>query len=736
MIGLASLCPAQNLTVSGTVSELNSEGEPIPVFGANVFWAGTTYGTSTGDDGQFQLTRIATTNQLVVSFVGFANDTLTVTGDSFVEVLLQSSVALDEVEITYRRKSTEISFSDPLKIEQIGEKELLKAACCNLSESFETSPSVDISFSDAVTGTRQINMLGLAGPNVQITRENMPNIRGLSSLYGMTYVPGTWVESIQLNKGTGSVVNGFESIAGQINVELRKPESAEKAYLNLYLSEAGRIEANVNLAHKFGDGKWSTALLLHGKDNAQKHDRNGDSFLDMPLSTNLIGLNRWKFIGDEGLRIQAGIKGTYADSQGGQVEFSPSEHVGTTEQWGMDLNVQRFEGWVKIGQVYEDMPWKSIGLQLSGATHTQDSYFGLNEYDANQRSFYANLVYQSILSNTFHSFRAGASLQYDAYDETLNGIAYDRTEVVPGAYFEYTNTANEKFSLVAGIRADHHNQYGFFTTPRFHLRYAPSESTVFRASAGRGQRTANILSENNGLLASARQIIIEGDGTEKPYGLNPEVAWNFGINMTQAFTLDYRDGMFSFDIYRTNFSNQIVTDLDQSPRQVVFYNLDGQSYSNSFQAQVEYEVMNFLSAKIAYRWFDVKTTYDGTLRRKPLVASHRAFMNLAYETRNDWKFDYTINWTGQKRLPNTLGNPEAFQLPTESPDFVMMNAQISKLWNETFEVYLGMENILGFRQDQPILASDQPFSEYFDSSLVWGPIFGRNTYLGFRYRIR
>ncbi len=724
------------VSMTGNVVAENKEGEIIPLVGANVYWLGTTDGTVTEVDGEFNLPRVAQTNKLIVSFIGYQNDTIDTEGKSRLDLRLNTSISLDEVEIVYRKKSTGISFAEPIKIETISEKELLKAACCNLSESFETNPSVDVSFTDAVTGTRQIQMLGLAGPYTQIMRENMPDVRGLSAIYGLTYVPGTWVESIQLGKGTGTVVNGFESIAGQLNVELRKPEEAERLYLNIYGNEGGRMEANANFAHRFDGDKWSTAFLLHGKKNAVKQDRNDDGFLDMPLSNQYIALNRWKYIGPGGMRMQFGVKGTYIDNIGGQTDFKPSNETPINDKWGMHLNMQRFEGWAKFGKVFEEMPWKSMALQLSGANHRQNSTFGLNDYDASQNTFYANTLYASILSNTNHKFKTGASLQYDQYAELLNGANFDRTEIVTGAYFEYTYIYEEKFSAMAGMRADYHNLFGAFITPRLHLRYAPSENTVIRASAGRGQRTANILSEYNGLLASSRQIIIMGDDSEKPYGLDPEVAWNYGLNLTQSFQLNYRDGALSFDFYRTDFENQVVVDLDQSPQKAVFYNLQGKSYSNSFQAQLDYEVIKRLDARLAYRWFDVQTTYDGELLQKPLIAAHRAFLNLAYETNNSWKFDYTINWQGDKRIPFTASNPAAYQLAAHSPDFVLMNAQLSKTWQEKFEVYIGMENLLNFKQENPILASDQPFGDYFDSSLIWGPIFGRNTYFGLRYRIQ
>jgi len=645
------------------------------------------------------------------------------------------SIILDELQIVHREKSTKIGYLEPLKVEKIGQKELVKAACCNLSESFETNPSVDVSFTDAVTGTRQIQMLGLAGPYTQITREVMPDVRGLSAIYGLTYIPGTWVEGIQLIKGTGSVSNGYESIAGQINVELWKPETMDKLYLNGYANGKGRVEANANVKIGIND-QWGTAFLLHGSNASFKHDRNDDGFLDNPLSRNYLLLNRWEFHGPQGGHFQFGVKGTSIDKVGGQVAFDPETDTGRTDHWGMDLLTRRLEGWAKIGKINPRKTWQSTGLQLSGVTHHQDSWFGLNKYQAVQTSFYANLIFQSIIGNTNHTFRTGAGVQYDDYEETLNREDYDRTEIVPGAFFEYTYNPFDKFILVAGIRADYHNLFGPFLTPRVFVRYPITDRTILRLAGGRGQRTANILAENNAVLATSREIIIEGDDPDKPYGLDPEVAWNYGVNLTQNFTLDYRSGVISIDFYRTHFENQVVMDYDFNPQQVLFYNLDGKSFSNSFQVQLDYEVINRLDLRIAYRWYDVKTTYRDQLLQKPLISQHRGFLNLGYETRKYWKFDFTLNRQGKKRIPDLSSNPEEYQLEAYSPAYFLVNAQISKAWRESFEVYLGVENLFDFKQKNPILSSEDPFSPYFDSSLIWGPIFGRNIYLGFRYKIK
>ena len=721
--------------IEGSVTGKLPDGQKEKLYGASVYWSGTTSGVTTDTTGFFRLKRDAKTNQLVVRFIGYVSDTLTVNSDDFLQIELSQDNQLEAVEVEYRQKTTTIDFISAKKVETIGERELLKAACCNLSESFETTPSVDVSFTDAVTGTREIQMLGLAGPYTQIMRENMPDVRGLSAIQGMTYTPGTWVEAIQLNKGTGSVVNGYESIAGQINVNLRNPANMDRVYLNAYANQMGRLEANANFSADVGD-KWGTALLLHGNLNQIRNDTNDDGFLDNPLSRHFIGLNRWELYNDQGLHLQFGSKGTFINSIGGQNDFTLADQ-GSTSIWGMRMQINKMDVWTKIGKVNPEKPYESFGIQISGSYHDQETFFGLRSFDATHSMLYGNFIFQSIMGSTNHQYKTGLSFQYDDYLEVFDQMNYDRTEVVPGGFFEYSFMGSEQFDVIAGIRGDYHNLYGPFVTPRLHLRYLLTENTVLRGSAGRGQRTANVLAENMGLMASNRVFDIQGDGTNKPYGLDAEVAWNYGLNLTHEFTLDYKDGSVTFDFYRTDFENQIVVDLDESPQEVQFYNLSGESYSNSFQAQLDYELVKRLDLRMAYRWFDVQTTYGDQLLKKPLISTHRAFANLGYETRDHWRFDYTINWQGGKRIPNTSSNPEPYKLAETSPDFILMNTQVSKYWrDEVFEIYVGAENLLNFRQESPIISSEMPFSSYFDSSLIWGPIFGRNVYLGLRYRIR
>jgi len=727
----SGLCAQQsNNLINGKVIE-NSD-EQSALIGANVYWLGTQTGSSTDENGNFKLSKHKTINELVISYTGFQNDTITIHSDEFLQISLKPSLELDEVEVSAGVKTTSISFMDPIKIETIGEEELCKAACCNLSESFETNPSVDASFTDAVTGTRQIQMLGLAGPYTQITRENIPDIRGLSAIYGLSYTPGPWVSSISLIKGTGSVINGFESIAGQIDVGLKKPQVMDRFFINLFANQEGRYEANINLKTQLND-KWSTALLVHGKANDYRHDNNDDDFMDTPIGKTLIGLNRW-YYKHEGIAIDCGVKATYMDQLGGHMDYQ-KENVKPGSIWGMHSETKRLEAWSKTGFVFKNQPNKSMGLQLSGIYHNNESSFGLRDYDAQQNSFYANYIFQNIIGSENHIYKIGASFIYDDYIQNLDLTNYNHKEIIPGAFIEYTYNFEEKLNLVAGLRGDYHNSYGFFATPRLHLRYLLTEDLVLRASAGRGQRTAQVIAENVGVLASSRQFIIQSQENGNPYGLDAEVAWNYGVNLTWEFELDYRIGVISFDYYRTHFENQIIVDLDSDVREVNFYNLNGSSFSNSFQAQFDYELIKRLDLRLAYRWYDVKSTYGEELLSKPFVAAHRTFANIAYATRKNWKYDATISWQGEKRLPSTSANPLEYQRDDHSPQFFLLNAQITKTWNENFDIYIGAENILDYRQKNPIIAADQAFSEYFDASLIWGPIFGRTIYIGLRYTI-
>ncbi len=722
--------------VRGVVLETDNKGQLKPLAGATIQWLGSSNGTFTDADGVFSIATTAAGSKLLISYAGYQSDTVTANAGEGLKIIMATNQVLNEVLITTKQHSTYLSALSPVRVQVMNEKELFKAACCNLSESFETNPSVDVSYNDAVTGSKQIQLLGLAGNYTQLTVENLPGPRGIATALGLNSIAGPWIESIQLSKGTGSVANGFESIAGQINIELKKPEKSEALFANGYLNGAGKSDINLNLAKKLGT-KWSTLLLMHDDflTNTQL-DFNKDGFRDLPTGNQLSLVNRWKYEGTKGLMTQFGVKFLTDKKTGGETAFDANTDKYTQNRYGLGITTRRIEAFAKIGYVFPAKRYKSIGLQLSGIHHHQESYFGLTNYDARQKSLYSNLIYQSIINNSNHLFRTGISFQYDQYDETLKANQYLRTEAVPGAFFEYTYKYMDKVSAVVGLRTDHHNLYGWFITPRLNLKYEPVHGTVVHLSAGRGQRTANIFAENMSVLVSARQLIISGTQTGGAYGLAPEVAWNKGISIDQKFRLFKREALLSVDFFRNDFTNQVITDIE-NPRLVKFYNLQGKSFSNSLQVALNLEPLRDLELRFAYRYFDVRSTIDGKLVQRPLVAAHRAFSNIAYAI-HGWKFDYTISYNGKKRIPSTLANPVNYQMSAYSPAYVLMNAQISKTVSKKIplDLYLGVENLGNYYQRTVIVAADQPFSPYFDASLVWGPVTGRMLYAGFRLKIK
>ena len=717
--------------VKGVVLQTGFSGKFEPLTNASVYWLGTNIGVLTDSFGVFDIPINSSTQRLVVSFVGYKADTISIINTKDVKIFLANKSQLNEVTVFSKLSTTYIPYLNTIHTQVMTGNELLKAACCNLSESFETNPSVDVSYNDAVTGSKQIQLLGLSGNYTQLTVENLPGPRGLATPLGLNSIAGPWIESIQLTKGVGSVANGYESIAGQINVELKKPENSEKLLANIYINDFGKTDLNLNLSTKI-NSNWSTGLLLHDNFlNNKSLDFNKDGFRDLPTGNQLSLINRYKFDNSKGVLAQFGVKVMKDDKIGGQVAFNPAIDKMMTNHYGLGIQTERYELFGKLGYVFPQQKFKSIGLQFAAIDHAQNSYFGLTTYNAKQQSFYGNLIYQSIINSTIHKFRTGFSFQYDHYNEDFKLINYTRKETVPGAFFEYTFTPNEKISFVAGIRADDNNITGAFVTPRLNIRYEPISGTVIRFSGGRGQRMANIFAENNSVLVSARQVNIT-----TAYGLLPEIAWNKGISIDQKFKLFKNNASLGFDYFRNDFTNQVVVDLENT-RQVNFYNLKGKSYSNSLQLELNVIPIKRLDVKVAYRYFDVKQTYNGQLLERPYISKNRAFVSADYATANKWKFNYTVTFNGAKRITPTSMNPIPYQLESYSPNFILMNTQVTKTFDQKFpmDIYVGVENLGNFFQQHPIVAADKPFSTYFDSSMIWGPTTGRMLYMGWRIKI-
>jgi outer membrane receptor for ferrienterochelin and colicin len=360
--------------------------------------------------------------------------------------------------------------------------------------------------------------------------------------------------------------------------------------------------------------------------------------------------------------------------------------------------------------------------------HDQGSYFGLNDYDAEENSYYLNLLFQSYIGNTNHTFTTGLSFEMNNTIETLNDSVFKRYERVPGIFFQYNYKLEERLNIIAGIRGDHHNIFGTFVTPRFHLKYNITENTVLRASAGLGYRTANVIAENNSILATSRRLLIQ----EEP---KQEQALNAGVNLTQYFDLMGREMRLSAEVYHTRFINQVILDLDRDPRAIYIYNLDGRSFSNAYQLEASYELIERLDMTLAFRYNDVRMTTDSELREKALLNRYKGLITLSYATNlKKWQFDFTTQFNGTSRIPGTGSNPAQYQRSTSAPAYTIINAQVTKFFRK-WNIYIGGENLTNFQQKDPIIAADDPFGEYFDSSLIWGPVSGLNIYAGIRFTL-
>lgn len=644
------------------------------------------------------------------------------------------TVGLTTVTITGSKPAHAFDKNAAGLTENISDKELLKAACCNLSESFETNATVDVSYSNAVSGTKQLKMLGLDQKYILMTKELLPEVRGITAAYGMNFIPGRWIQGIQLVKGGGSVTNGYEAIAGHINTELYKSHDKAKTSINFFGDTETRLEANFVHNDAVND-KWTQSILLHGNATLDRKDHNDDGFMDQPIgrNINLSYLLNYEDLTKSGLMTHFGVNYVNDHRLGGQMDFREDSDKGTENTYGIGVDIQRFQVWNKTGYIFPAKPYQSIGWMNQFNYNEQKSYFGLRNYDAEQRTFYSNLIFESIFSNTAHKYKTGLSFLYDHYDEIYNLTNFKRDETVPGAFFEYTYSG-DKLTVVAGARVDLHNLAGTQFTPRLNLKYDITPKTILRASAGKGFRTANIFAESQAYLASNRQIEILENGGDI-YGLDAEIAWNYGISLQQEFRIFGRTSTLVADLFRTDFENQVVMDLDNSPQSILFYNLDGKSYANSFQVQWDFQPVRRLEARLAYKYYDTKTDYLSGSKELPFTPKHRGFLNLSYFTMKkingaQWGFDTTLQWVGEQRLPDTSSNPVAFQMPEYGDSYFRLNAQISRNFNKNLRVYLGAENLTGFTQEHAIIDAQNPFGNYFDGGMVYAPVMPASFYIG------
>ena len=633
---------------------------------------------------------------------------------------------LDEVTVVTRRQGT-LRLGGAENGVRIGQEELFRAACCNLGESFTTNPSVDVSYSDAATGAKQIKLLGLSGTYVQMLTENQPNFRGAAAPFALGYVPGPWMKSIQVSKGASSVRNGYESITGQIDVEYLKPEDDEGVTVNLFGDTKSRMEANAD-ANIHLNPRLNAELLAHYENDWGHHDDNDDGFLDKPNVRQWNLQSRWDYLGQTYI-FHGGVGLIKEEREGGQrVQHHPSYSstyysLHPDPDYLTGINTDRYEAYMKHAFVLDRDHGTNVALMASGYVHKTDAYFGHKTYDATERNAYAQLMLEHHFTD-LHELSAGLSLNHDY----LSGVSSVETagavptrETTPGASAQYTLNLHDKVIAMAGLRADHSSRYGTFVTPRLHLKLTPVEALSLRLSAGKGYRTPHALAENFNLLSSGRQLVIDNN-------LDQEEAWNYGVSASLYFPLFGKTLRLNAEYYYTDFLHQTIIDYESNPKELRITNLDGQSYSHTFQVDATYPLFEGLTLTAAYRLNDVKTTYNHQLMEKPQTSRYKGLVTASYKTPLGlWQFDATLQLNGGGRMPTPVDGlwDERFH------GYGQLQAQVTR-WFRHFSVYVGGENLTGFRQKHTIIGADNPWSDRFDPTMVWGPVHGAMFYAGIR----
>ena len=772
LLAAALWCLTAQAQVSGIV--LDEHGEAL--IGANVYWANTGVGVATDLDGKFTLMPVKSTNRLVASFVGCHNDTLTVLNREPLTIVLIDEAVLDEVTITERKMGVIKSRSSAFDTQTIGSEELCRAACCNLSEAFETNASVDVAYSDAATGAKQIRLLGLSGTYVQLLQENTPAVRGLAQNFGMEYIPGPWMSSIQVSKGTSSVINGYEATSGQINVELLKPNTQSPLSVNLMLNSETMAEANImggwrligeEHEHHHESGEHChhedlyTSVLAHYGQSFWSSDDNHDSFLDMPKIQNANLANRWVYRHGD-YTFQAFVRGLYDRRRGGQPDS-------IANPYRIDLNTWRVEGFLKNGYVFDEETGSSVAIITAVSYHNLDNHYGKRDWQAKQWNAYLNAIYQGNwegggLVDNDHRLSAGLSVNFDRYDYYYTANIFGEGsphsmptprsgwvrgttgELTPGIFAEYSYKYADMLSVVAGLRVDWSSMYGFFVTPRANVRYSPFEWWTIRASAGMGYRSPLLIADNANLLPSSRLLMPAF--YEAP--MQQEKALNTGFSTTFYIPLGSKQLQLSAEYYYTHFFDALIVDLDFDPHAAYLYNLskspDLRYFSHCAQVEATMEVLRGWTWTAAFRLTDVEqTTFSreaGTymLRPKALSNRYKGVITTSYQTPGKtWQFDVTAQFNGVARMPDgfvamgDLGG--GYKNPTPLTWYPQLMAQVTKYW-KTCSLYLGAENMTNFRQASPIIDSFHPYGSNFDASMVVGPTTGWKVYVGFRYDLQ
>lgn len=726
ILGIPFLGITQNVT--GYILDENN----APLEGASIHsLEEPSIGVMTNQKGYFELLVGSKTTQMIFDYIGYQSDTLSLKSYFFLNLKPTSQKSVVITELTAGAFQSKASVG---QVEIISAKEFSKAACCDLAGCFGTQGSVRVETNNVLTNTKSLSLLGLRSTYNQVLIDGMPLFNGLSNIYGINTIPSAVIKKIFISKGTASGIQGYEGIAGQINVITNDYDSVNKVYVNTYVNSF--LESQFNVLSNYSLGKFTKGIFgLHTTQMHNNMDRDDDGFLDMPKTERYSFSNKLIFDYNAKKQHQSTfyISGIKENKLGGMSSYRSIKDTIKSNTYGVAVDYSELKSYFKHAYLISEKIL--LKTQLSGFYHKQESWFGLLNYKALQTNIYGNIE-MDYKYNKDNKFTVALSHRFSNIEEKIRFNNSDTIRKYNGQYLNNWNVTGlllennnvfleDKLVLLTSLRIDYYNRVRY--TPRFLLRYIPNEQHTLRYSIGTGWRIPTVFSDYQSVLGGNRNVV---------FSENPDVeqAINTGISYGYEWDIGVNHFSLNGDYYHTYFKNQYVGDYLSSSSQVLFYNQKNASFTDVAQLDFNAILNKRIEFKLNYNYTNAIITINGTKENQVFIPKHRLLGSLSYHLEH-WQFDFQGHWNGRQHLPNTSSNPLKYQRGNYSPGYFNANTQVTYKV-KVLELYLGCENITNFRQIRPIVAWQEPFSTYFDTYSTWASNKGIEFYFGLRWFIK
>ncbi|WP_421802237.1 TonB-dependent receptor [Flagellimonas sp.] len=743
-ITLAShYCIAQSASLNGKVTD---NGQPLPL--ANVLLKGTEMGTATDIDGVFELTGIQPGDYVIlVTSLGYqpyqTKISLRDGVNKSINIQLESSAqSLDETVVTGTLKPVS-RLESPVPVEVYSPTFLKKNPTASVFDALQNVNGVRPQINCNVCNTGDIHINGLEGPYTLVLIDGMPIVSGLGTVYGLTGIPNSLIEQIEIVKGPASSLYGSEAVGGLINIITKNAISAPEFFADGFATGWGEYNLDVGSKISIGD-KTNLLLGLNYFNYDVPVDNNGDNFTDLTLQDRVSIFQKWNFERKDNRLFSLAGRFFYEDRWGGEMQWTP-EYRGGDEIYGESIYTRRWEVLGKYQLPFEE----KLLLSFSYNDHNQNSVYGDTEYLADQRIGFAQLTWDKTAGN--HDLLFGSAVRYNYYDDNTPATTEADNIWIPSVFVQDEYSFAPKHSFLAGLRYDYDQRHGNILTPRAAYKWKISDNDIFRVNAGTGFRVVNLFTEDHAALTGSREVIIAEE-------LKPEQSVNVNINYLKKIYSN--NGTFiglDASAFYTRFSNVILPDYETNPNQIIYDNLDGKSVSQGVSANLDIAFPSSFKIMVGATWQDVSSTENGVTQQQILTESITATWNLSY-TFHALKLtaDYTGNLYGPMRLP-LLGDLDPRS--EYSPTWSIQNIQFTYKGLNNFEVYGGIKNLLDWtpnrgnpfiiaRANDPfdrevtfdsngnaVATANNPYALTFDPSYVYGPNQGIRGFFGLRYTV-